>query len=264
MVIEKVSLYNENYQIKNNIYISEQWKKEAEEITLIKSNKKKEMSDIVDEVLYIEGDTLTFFFVSAMLFANAPTDRINEYVGVSERAIRCFSYLFFNLKDFRGPIAKINFFKTLLFSDKDKEKQQLGIILKQAHSYGYEYLEWKFALVTNKTSMEDIVKNTFKDMYFKYADTSVQSTINNNNEENIIKMGRQLISAAIDVGRALTSQGGGSAFDELKQYLVSLNETIINEEEEGEDIWEEEVEVIDVDIENIKTNNKNIGEENNG
>jgi hypothetical protein len=250
MVIKKVSLYEHNYKLKKNIYISEQWKDEAEEISLIKKNKLLEKSETVDEVLYIEEDTLNFFFVASMLFSNAPIDKISEYVGVSDRAIKCFSYLFFNLKDFRGPIAKINFFKELLFSKK-KEEQQLGIILKQAHSYGYEYLEWKFALVTSNTSMEDIVKNTFKDMYFKYAENSVQSSVNNTNEDNVVRMGRQLISAAIDVNKALTSQGGGSTFDEVKQYLLELNDSVTTESEEN--AWEEEVEILDIEIENEKT-----------
>ena len=70
-------------------------------------------------------------------------------------------------------------------------------------------------------------------------------------------MGRQLISAAIDVNKALTAQGGGSTFDEVKQYLVELNEAVVQNDKNDENMWEEEVEVLDIEIENERTGEEN-------
>ena len=94
-------------------------------------------------------------------------------------------------------------------------------------------------------------------MYFKYAENSIQSSIEKSNEENVVKMGRQLISAAIDVNKALTAQGGGSTFDEVKQYLIELNEVVTQNDKENKNMWEEEVDVLDIEIENEKTGEEN-------
>ena len=254
MIVPEISAFDENYCIKDGIVVQKKALKYYNEIALIKcpKNKKKpiKISKIADEILYLEENSLNFMFVASMLFTNAPYDKIAEYMGVSVRAIELFEMFFFNVKKFRGVFGKINFFKQLLYHGNEKLRE-LGVILKSAHTFGYKYIEWKFALNTSQIAIDDVMKATFMDMYFKYVEKSFM--LKPDEVENHIRSGKQLISAALDIQKASTQTSGGNTFDEIKNYLVKLNDEVIQKEQ-----WNLQLDIIDVDVENAEVDEKNI------
>jgi len=251
MIIEKVSLFNKDFCLKDNISVPIKITKVVNEIIKIKcpnidEKKKKQRikaTKLVDEILYIIEDKTSFLFTTSMLFAGYDIDKISELVGVSKKAIEDFRDIFFNTTVFRGVLGKISFFKELLFSS-DLEEQELGIVLKAVHVFGHEYIEWKFAIDINTLTTENIVRNTFKDMYFKYIEKSFSNNIDD--VENHIRTGKQLISAAVDMQKATASNSSSSVSD-IKDYLVELNDKAMSNS-----TWSSSFDVIDLDLENTK------------
>jgi len=157
--------------------------------------------------------------------------------------VELFKQIYFDVSKFRGVLGKVSFFKKMLFSE-ERSMQELGVILKAAHIFGSDYIEWKFALNTTYTTPEHAVKNTFKDMYFKHMEKSFNTDAKD--IENHIRNGKQLISAASDMQKTMQTNNG-SGVDDIKKYLVELNDEVMNNS-----TWSSSFEVIDLNMENSK------------
>ena len=244
MFLEEVSVFDGNFNFKKQAIIDDNCKETAK--TIQKYFKKKlsyqKLPELVRDVLFILEDEITFLFTTALLFIGSDKKVISEYTGLSEEAIKCFQEIFFRVHYIRGKIARIGFFKRLIVSD-DLKAQNLGVTLKAAHTFGEEYIKWKFGL--NETSIDPnkIVLNTFKDMYFKYMEESYKTPENATLDH--IKAGKQIISAALDIQKA-TAIGSGSSEEELKQYLLKLQEEIKTQN------WSMELETVDINEFNLK------------
>ena len=238
MLVFEVCAFDEKYNVKKTLRITKKSKDILKEIlTCFKDESKYDgISETAKDVLYIYEDEITYLFTCSLLFINAEVSVIAEHVGVSEEVVTVFKELFFNVDKFRGKIAKIGFFKRLIVSE-DLKLQNLGIILKAAYNFGQDYIKWKFGLNNMSTATENILNNTFKDMYFKYLEKSYKSDEAQLAEH--IRAGKQIISAAVDIQRA-SSMSGGSSTDDIKKYLMTLQDEAQNSN------WEEELEVVDI------------------
>lgn len=245
MLIEEVCVFDEKFNFKKNIPIDESCKDTAKEVQkyLKKKLSYQKLSETAKDIMFILEDEITFLFTTALLFIGSDKKVISEYTGLDEKSIECFREIFFRVNYLRGKIARIGFFKRLIVSD-DLQKQNLGVILKAAHTFGEEYIKWKFGLNENSIDPNKIVVNTFKDMYFKYMEESYR--LSENATLDHIKAGKQIISAALDMQKA-AAIGNGSTEDEIKQYLLQLQEEVKNNS------WSMELEVVDI---NEFNNNK--------
>ena len=244
----EVCAFNSDFAVKKDIHLD---KKEEIHLTQLLAHLKGEtlkdkLSIEVQDLIFLLQDELTYLFVCALLFINIDKKIIEDYSGIPIKSIELFEKLLFRIFVFRGKISKIGFFKRLIVSD-DIKSQNLGIILKAAHTFGKEYIKWKFGL--NETNMQapNILNNTFQDMYFKYLEKSYK--LKDSEVIEHIKAGKQIISAAVDIQRA-SNMNSGSSSDDIKKYLIEL-------QKETEDLsWNQEVEIVDIEeFNNIKEQN---------
>lgn len=245
MLLFEVCAFDNSFKKKTRVVIPEKCKKIYTQLTSYLKGKTdySKLSNEARDVLFILEDELTFLFAAALLFIKTDEKEIAEYIEVDAELIKCFKEIFFRVDDIRGKIAKIGFFKRLIV-DEDKKRQNLGIILKAAHTFGTEYIKWKFGLVELSPESDKIIDSTFKDMYFKYMETSFADKTSNILDH--IRAGKQLISAAADIQKVYSS--GGSTMDDIKAYLVKLQE----EASEGY----VEIDILDINEENNKIEQK--------
>lgn len=247
MIIFEVCVFDKDLKRKKNFSISPECDKYLKQILGYLKGKIEydKLFDITKDILFLLEDELTFLFTSALLFVDADKDTISKYTGVDSEVISLFEEIFFNLSKLKGKIAKIGFYKRLIASS-DLKKQSLGVILKSAYTFGDEYIKWKFGLNELTINTANIIDNTFKDMYFKYMESSYKMS-----EDKIfehIRTGKQIISAASDIAKATAS--GGSSIDDIKAYLMSLQE-----ETAGENMVE--LEYVDIIDENSEEKDEN-------
>jgi len=221
VLIFEVCAFDASFNKKDNITISKESEKLFNEIIsyLTDETEYNNLSNEAKDILFILNDELTFLFTAALLFIKTDVDEISKYIDVKPDLIGYFKEFFFRVDSIRGQIAKIGFFKRLIVAE-EQEKQHLGIILKSAHTFGIEYVKWKFGLVELSPESEKIMESTFKDMYFKYMETSFENKMGDILSH--IRAGKQLISAAADIQKAYST--GGSTMDDIKSYLVKLQE----------------------------------------
>jgi len=266
VIIDEISVFDENFSYKENKKIKIESPLDILKLHIVLNNKDNsiiegdeclsegcvseiEIEEYYYDVQYIFEDELILFFVYTSLFIGEEDEFIIENAGISVEGINLLKKYIFNISIFRGKIAKISFFKRLMYSDNTK-KSVLGQILKATHMFGKEYLKWKFALNTSDSSSENIVVTTFKNMYYKYIEESY--SVSDNNKDSHIRTGKQLISAAVDVQRALSTNSGGNVLIELKNYMTNLNDSLSNDKTD----WEAEMEIVDIEVENSKINDK--------
>lgn len=248
MFVYEVCVFDEGLNINKNITIVPKAQKVLKQLLgyLKEKISYEQLSEETKDLVYIIEDEITYLFVCSLLYINTKKEIIADYSGIPVDSVELFEEIAFRTNKFRGKIKKIGFFKKLIVSD-NKQYQNLGIILKAAYNFGEDYIKWKFGLNESSTEITNIVNNTFKDIYFKYLENSYKTDDNKVMEH--IKAGKQIISAAVDIQKA-ASMSGGSSTDDIKNYLMKLQEETQNSQ------WEEEIEVVDIfEHNNIKDNN---------
>ena len=248
MVVYEVCAFNDDFTVKNGIQLNKQEEKYLTELLkYLKGELSQDKLSIeVQDLVFVLQDELTYLFICALLFINTDRQIIEEYSGVPIKSIELFEKFLFRIFVFRGKISKIGFFKRLIVSD-DVKMQNLGVILKAAHTFGKEYIKWKFGLNEVNMQSANILNNTFKDMYFKYLEKSYK--LQDSEIIEHIKTGKQIISAAVDIQRA-SNMSSGSSSDDIKKYLIEL------QKETESFAWNEEVEAVDIEeFNNIKEQN---------
>lgn len=248
MPVFQVCAFDENLTIRKNITLAPKSTKILKQLLgyLKKKITYNKLSEPTKDIVYIMEDEIVYLFTCSLLFIGIDKNVISENIGISVDSIELFQEILFRVDKFRGKISKIGFFKKLIVSDNLKY-QNLGVTLKAAYTFGEDYIKWKFGLNETKINSESIVKNTFKDMYYKYLERSYKTT--DETISNHIKDGKLIISAAVDIQRASTMNSSSSA-DDIKKYLIQLQEETQNSD------WNAAVEVVDIEEYN-NTKDKN-------
>jgi len=159
-------------------------------------------------------------FIEAMLFSSTALEDIAMHSDLPLKIIELYKTLFFDTDEFMGKLDKVEFFQSLINSNKPGDGEHTrGMLLKSAFSYGWKYVAIKFHMDESQDFGTPLMELMARSAFYKWNDDNLEGQ----NSKSYYRDTKEVLSI---MDATIKAQDGANDEKkmELMEEMMSMNE----------------------------------------